>query len=249
MPKKSITAAAVAQSALQRLAAIADAEKARQVQKYFKESIKSFGVSSPEVRALAKELHGLIKTEWDVREAIRLCDRLFPRPELEAKGVAALILARWHKSFPRSLFKTVRGWLARNYLDNWASVDIFCPRVLGELLAKYPELFVEIEKWADEPNRWVKRASIVAFLKLVKDDEYLNAAYAMAARHFACPDDLVQKANGWLLREAGKRDPERLEKFLLANGENMPRTTLRYAIERFPEKKRKRLLWQTRARQ
>ena len=113
--------------------------------------------------------------------------------------------------------------------------------------SRYPDLLVEIEKWAEAKNRWVQRAAIVAFLKLVKKDEYLNAAYAMTARHFANRDDLVQKANGWLLREAGKRDMKRLEKFLLANGPAIPRITLRYAIERFPEAKRRILLKKTRA--
>ena len=238
--------AVVAALVLKRLGSLADGKRASEVQRYFKETVRSFGVSSPQVRALAKELHDSIKKEWLIRDAIKLCDLLFPRPELEAKGVAALILARYHKSFPRSLFRTVHSWLAQNYLDNWASVDVFCPQVLGALLVKYPDLLSGIEKWAAEPNRWVQRASIVAFLKLVKKTEYLNAAYAMTARHFANRDDLVQKANGWLLREAGKRDMERLEKFLLANGPLMPRTTLRYAIERFPSEKRKHLLMQTR---
>jgi len=248
MREKSMMPATIAAAALEQLLALADSEKARQVQKYFKETVRSFGVSSPQGRALAKELYDTIKKEWLIQDAIQLGDLLFPRPELEAKGVAALILARFHKSFPRSLFQTVRSWLAKNYLDNWAAVDVFCPQVLGALLVKYPELLAEIEKWAGEPNRWVQRASIVAFLKLVKREEYLDAAYAMTARHFANRDDLVQKANGWLLREAGKRDMERLRKFLLANGPAIPRTTLRYAIERFPAGKRNRLLTQTRAK-
>jgi len=242
MPKKTKTPAAVAAAALRRLAAMADYERARQVQKYFKETIRSFGVGSPQVRELAREFHEETRGDWSVMEAIALCDRLFPRPELEAKSVAALVLLRRHREFPLALFQKTRGWLEANYLDNWASVDTFCPQALGVLLLRYPTLLAAIEKWAAHPNRWVQRASIVAFLKLVKRQEYLEPAYAMAARHFACPDDLVQKANGWLLREAGKRDTKRLEKFLLANGKNMPRTTLRYAIERFPEEKRKQYL-------
>jgi 3-methyladenine DNA glycosylase AlkD len=248
MPNKIWTPAAIAATALGRLAAQADAEKARQVQKYFRETVRSFGVSSPQVRILAKELYELIKKNWAVQDAICLCDLLFPCPELEAKGVAALILTRYQKAFSRSLFRTVHGWLAKDYLDNWASVDVFCPQVLGTMLAKYPDLLAEIEKWAGESNRWVQRASIVAFLKLLKQEEFLGAAYKMTARHFNSSDDLVQKANGWLLREAGKRDMGRLEKFLLAHGPTMPRTTLRYAIERFPEKKRTELLLRTRAK-
>jgi 3-methyladenine DNA glycosylase AlkD len=247
MPNKAKTPAAVAAEARARLRALADPERALQVQKYFKESIRSFGVSSPQVQELARELHKATRGEWSVGDAVALCDRLFPEPELEAKSVAALLLLRYQKNFPKTLFRKTREWLERDLLDNWASVDIFCPQALGTLLGLYPELLPAIEKWAAHPNRWVRRASIVAFLRLVKKEEFLDPAYRMAARHFASDDDLVQKAAGWLLREAGKRDMRRLEKFLLAHGPAMPRTTLRYAIERFPENRRRDLLEQTRA--
>ena len=246
MDRKPLSPAAVAAQALRRLAAMADAERARQVQKYFKETIRSFGVGSPQVRELAREFHEETRRDWSVMEAIALCDRLFPRPELEAKSVAGLVLLRRHKEFTAPLFAKIHQWLAAVLLANWASVDIFCPQALGVLLLRYPPLLAAIEKWAAHPNRWVQRASIVAFLKLVKREEYLEPAYAMAARHFASGDDLVQKAAGWLLREAGKQDMRRLEKFLLAHGPAIPRTTLRYAIERFPENKRRELLSKTR---
>jgi len=246
MPTATITPQAFARQALDKLRAQADPERARQVQKYFRETVRSFGIPSPAVRALAAEMYLAIKKDWHYEQALQLCAILFPKPELESKAIAALVLARHKKEFPAALCGQVKEWLAKNYLDNWASVDTFCPQALATLLARYPELLIGIEKWAREPNRWVRRASIVAFLKLVKREEYLGPAYAMAARHFASDDDLVQKAAGWLLREAGKRDMQRLEKFLLQHGPAIPRTTLRYAIERFPEGKRKRLLAATR---
>jgi len=246
MERNPLTPDHVAAEALRRLAAMADSERARQVQRYFKETVRSFGVSSPKVRELARDLYEAVRGSWTVADAIALCEQLLPRPELEAKSVGTLLLLRFHRDFSRPLFATIHGWLAKDRLDNWASVDTFCPQALATLLARFPELLAGIEKWAREPNRWVRRASIVAFLKLVKREEYLGPAYAMAARHFASGDDLVQKAAGWLLREAGKRDIERLEKFLLQHGPTIPRTTLRYAIERFPESKRKRLLATTR---
>jgi 3-methyladenine DNA glycosylase AlkD len=247
MAEKPMTAEAVAAMALQRLARIADKERALQVQRYFKGTVASFGVAAPDVRALARELHDRVQNSWDVRKAMRLCDLLFPRPELEAKSVAALILLRRQREFPPELFARTLGWLRADYLDNWAAVDTFCPQALAVLLQRYPRQLAAITKWARDPNRWVRRASLVAFLKLVKKEEYLDAAYRMAARHFHSADDLVQKAAGWLLREAGKSDMRRLERFLLAHGKAMPRTTLRYAIERFPEKRRRELLLQTRS--
>ena len=241
-----LTPQAIARQALEKLNAQADPEKARQVQKYFKETVRSFGVTSPMIRAIAAELYLAIKKEWSIAQALHLCAILFPRPELEAKGIAALILARYKKEFPPQLFGQVKEWLEQNYLANWASVDIFCPEVMGTLLLRYPELVKEIKTWPDHPNRWVKRAAIVSFLKLTKKEGFLDIIYEQTVALFSMDDDLIHKANGWVLREAGKRDMPRLEQFLLSHGPAIPRTTLRYAIERFPEARRRELLLATR---
>jgi 3-methyladenine DNA glycosylase AlkD len=225
-----------------------DPEHARQVQRYFKEKVKSYGLTAPEIRSLASELYKTIKSEWRLGDAIRLCDILFPEPELEAKSLGALILIRYKRDLPKEFISRVKDWLAANYLNNWASVDGFCPEVVGELLERYPELIQEIKTWTAHPNRWVKRASAVSFLKLSKKEKYLPTIYETATRLFSVNDDLIEKATGWLLREAGKRDMGRLEKFLLRHGPAIPRTTIRYAIERFDEKKRKELLVRTRSR-
>jgi len=236
----------LAKKALSVLKAKADPKKAAGVQKYFKDTVKAYGVSATDIRLLSKDLHKSISAEWGLDDAVALCDLLFPKPELEAKAVGALILSRFKKEFNKDLFFKVKDWLSRNYLNNWASVDVFCPEVLGSLIVKYPELIQEIKGWTRDPNRWVKRASIVAFLKLTKQEKYHPHIYEIAQGVFGVDDDLVQKASGWLLREAGKTDMGRLEKFLLKHGAAIPRTTLRYAIERFDEKKRKEILLRTR---
>jgi 3-methyladenine DNA glycosylase AlkD len=238
---KTFTPEDIARQGLARLRAQADPGKARDVQKYFKETVKSYGVSSPDVRAIAADLYQSIKEDWAVADAIRLC-------EIEAKGIGALILARFKKEFPKSLFDKVKSWLAANRLANWASVDVFCPEIMGALIVKYPDLKEKIKAWTGHPNRWVKRASIVSFIKLAKKEEYLDTIYGISRSLFPVDDDLIQKANGWLLREAGKNDLGRLEEFLLQHGPSIPRTTLRYAIERFGEKRRRELLIETKKR-
>ena len=85
----------------------------------------------------------------------------------------------------------------------------------------------------------------MAYVPLARHGKFLDAAYDIAGRTFPIRDDLLEKANGWMLREAGKKDPARLEAFLLRHGPAIPRTTLRYAIERFSEAKRKTLLKKT----
>jgi 3-methyladenine DNA glycosylase AlkD len=241
-----MTPAAVAREALTLLRARADPRRARGVQAYFKESVHAFGVTAPQVREIAAQIHRQVKREWTVDDAIGLCDLLLPRPELEAKGVAILLLHRYRTTYPKALFAKTRGWLLANRLDNWASVDTLCPEVIGALVEAHPSLLERLEDWSRSPNRWVRRASIVSLLKLARRPEHKDAVYAMARRHFASDDDLVQKAAGWLLREVGKQDMRALEAFLSSHGPHIPRTTLRYAIERFPPAKRRALLVSTR---
>jgi 3-methyladenine DNA glycosylase AlkD len=235
----------VAGAARKTLAGLADPVRARGAERYFKETVKCYGVAAAEIHALAGELYNSVRADWTAVEAMALCDILFAAPELEAKAVGALILGRFKKTFPPSLFSKVEGWLAADRLASWASVDVLCPESMGAFLERYPDYVGKIKAWAFHPNRWVKRAALVSFIKLARKAEFLQAIYAISASVFDVDDDLVQKANGWLLREAGKADPGRLEKFLLARGPAMPRTTVRYAIERFPEAKRKALLHRT----
>jgi 3-methyladenine DNA glycosylase AlkD len=89
---------------------------------------------------------------------------------------------------------------------------------------------------------WVRRASIVGLLKPMRIDRTIDQVYATARRLHPDPNDLIHKAVGWALREAGKIDPARLERYLRANVRAIPRTTFRYAIERFPERRRRQLL-------
>lgn len=217
------------------------------MERYFKayETVKSYGLAAPEVRALAAELYSRVKADWTVDDAIALCDILFTDPEIEAKAVGGLILSRFKKAYAPALFDKVKSWLAADRLDNWASVDTFCTDAMGAFLLRYPAYVERIKAWARHPNRWVKRASLVSFIKLARKPEFLPAIYGLSASILAVDDDLIHKANGWLLREAGKADPARLEEFLLKHGPAVPRTTLRYAIERFPEARRKVIMLKT----
>jgi len=235
----------IARKARAALKAKADPVRARGAERYFKDTVKCYGVPAPEVHVLVSELYGLVKGDWTVAEAIALCDLLFADPELEAKSVGALILIRFQKSYPPAFFAKVKSWLAADRLANWASVDVLCPEAMGAFLERYPSHVEKIKAWAFHPNRWVKRASLVSFIKLARKPAFLAAIYEISASVFPVEDDLVQKANGWLLREAGKADPARLERFLLEHGPAIPRTTLRYAIERFPPARRKALLLET----
>ena len=239
------TPKAVADDIIQALKKKANPQRAAGAQRYFKEKVMFYGLTTPDAREIADRVYRSNQGEWTVREAVELCEILLLDQYFEPRTQAILILLRFKKEFDADIFLRIKKWLTRNYCDNWALVDVLCPEAMATLFKKYPELVEKIKDWTQSSNRWVKRASAVSFITLARRGQYLDDVYEISTRLFPVDDDLIHKATGWLLREAGKTDMQRLEKFLLKNGLAIPRTTLRYAIERFPEEKRKQLLTKT----
>jgi len=236
----------LAEYALSVLRKKADPRKAEQGRTYFKEKVSLLGISAPDLKRIAGECFQKIKSSWTVEEALAFCDRMLPEKELEAKAVSLLVLGRFVKSLKKDHVFQVKKWILRGDCGNWAMIDLLCPAIVSPLLEAHPELRDEILSWTESPNRWLRRGAAVSFIKPARLGRFIPTVHEIALRLFADTDDLVRKANGWLLRESGKTDMARLEKFLLAHGPSIPRTTLRYAIERFPEKKRRELLVKTR---
>jgi 3-methyladenine DNA glycosylase AlkD len=240
--------AALVRESIAALEACADPERARGAKRYFREQVEFLGATTPQMRDIEADIWGRIRGTWKLPEAVAYAEAMLKGKFHEIRGLGLLLLLRFRKDFPPSFPEKVRGWLAADRLDNWALVDVFCPDALGPLLDKDPGFVKKIKTWTADPNRWVKRASAVSFIKLARHGKHLDAIYEIAGRLFSVDDDLIHKATGWLLREAGKADPVRLRAFLLKRGPAIPRTTLRYAIERFPETERKTILLRTKAR-
>lgn len=238
----------LAQQALQSLQAVADERAAAQARVYFKshEAVHFFGVSAPVLRQIERALSQEVKGHWTVAEAAACCELLLKDKRQEARVVGMLLLAHYHKTFEPELLDQLETWLAKDYCNNWALVDTLAPVVIAPLLRRFPELLPRVEAWTQAQNLWLRRASLVALIPLARKGEHLDVAYANVERLFGDTEDLIHKATGWLLREAGKADQPRLKAFLLQHGVRLPRTALRYAIERFSEKERKQLLIQTR---
>ena len=129
------------------------------------------------------------------------------------------------------------------YINNWDLVDLSCYELLGTwLLDKNRTLLYDLAR--DGKTIWEQRISIVSTMTIIRHDQ-LDDTYAIAGIFLAKPQplhDLLQKAVGWLLREAGKRDEQRLKDWLESRCATMPRTMLRYAIEKFSEEERKRYM-------
>jgi len=203
-------------------------------------------VGTGAMRALAKAIHAEHGHAWTLDEAVAFADALIEDRYLEMKSVGIEVLARYRRDFAPRLLPIWKRWLAEDHSANWATTDAICGALIGPLILKHPDLGAQLRVWSRHSNMWVRRASIVGLIPRARRGESLDLVYEIAKRLHADSEDLIQKAVGWALREAGKTDPARLERYLRANGPAIPRTTLRYAIERFPGAKRRALLKDTR---
>ena len=205
-----------------------------------------YNVGTAEMRVLARSIHAARKDEWSIDDAMAFADVLIEDRHLEAKSVGIEVVARYSRDFTPALLPAWKRWLSANHSANWATTDTICGLLIGPLLLQYPKLAAGMRVWARHPNMWVRRAAIVGLIQRARRGESLAVVYAIAKQLHVDQEDLIQKAVGWTLREAGKTDMPRLERYLRANGPAIPRTTLRYAIERFPDAKRSALLAATR---
>jgi 3-methyladenine DNA glycosylase AlkD len=223
-----------------------DRTRARDVQRYFRDEIVALGIAAPALRLLMRERIGPLRREWSPSEAIRLCDFLLREPEMEIRSAGILALAAFKRALTPGLLAQAESWLERQ-LDNWALVDTFCGSVLSPLLARHPEVQRVFVRWSCRKSLWPRRAALVALVPFARRGWHLDLAYRLCLDHLDDPEDLMHKATGWLLREAGKTDRARLKRFLLRHGPAIPRTALRYAIEHFAATERAQLLRATRA--
>jgi 3-methyladenine DNA glycosylase AlkD len=244
---KSLTPAVAAARSLRELRQAGSAKRAAGMAGYFKsyERLTFFGVNSPTLRRMASTLVTRVAGSWTLDDARRYASLMITRPELEAKILGIIVLGRFHQEFDRRLLVDAARWLEKSCHD-WASTDALCGEVIGPLLVSQPTLKTHLRRWRRSRALYVRRASAVGLIGLARRGRDLDEAYEAALALAADDHHLMHKAVGWLLRESGKADGARLERFLRRHGYRLSRTSVRYAIERFPLKKRRELLEVTR---
>ena len=197
------------------------------------EGDKFLGIKVPVTREVVKACWRGTSME-DIRECIES-----EYHELRLSALLALVQIFHSKKALRQ--ECVDFYLAHTArINNWDLVDLSCYPLLGEwLLDKDRSLLYSLAR--EGKTIWEQRIGIVSTLTFIRHGQ-LDDTFAIADILLHHPHDLIQKAVGWLLREAGKRDKEALTSFLAGRSAGMPRTMLRYAIEKFPEEERKKYL-------
>jgi 3-methyladenine DNA glycosylase AlkD len=248
LPIKVLTPKQLAAKTRARLKTLGDPLVVSRGLTFFKEGddVSLYGIKCSAMRRIEKEVSQQVRKAWTVEQAIAFCDLMVRDPHVEAKSVGFLLLGRYRHDFERGLLKTVHSWIAAGCCPNWATTDGLAPTLITPLLIRYPDLAGQVMRWTSSPDIWLRRAALVTFVPLARKGDLLEQSYSAAQAVLSDREDLIHKACGWLLRECGRTDMPRLERFLLRHGPGIPRTALRNAIERFPQTRRKRLLEQTR---
>lgn len=215
-------------------------EKAAHLSRFFKtgkgeygEGDRFMGITVPEQRAIAKKY---------ASAELPVLEELIASPFHEQRLTALLILTfKYRKSQSETEKENfIRFYLNHTrFINNWDLVDLSCYVLLGDWLQNKDRSL--LYRLAESSDIWEQRIAIVSCMHFVRKGDFKDCL-AIADKLLLHPHDLIHKATGWLLREIGKRDKETLVAFLQGRYLRMPRTMLRYAIERFPEEERQKWL-------
>ena len=186
------------------------------------------GVRMPDIRKVAKKFSPKI--------ALKELTELIQSPIHEVRLCALIILVNQYKK--GNLSKIFEYYIRQiNFINNWDLVDSSAPYIVGDYLYNNPDERSILFEFVHSENLWVRRISIVSTFTLIKNNQF-NETLQIAKILLNDKHDLIHKAVGWMLREVYKRDQDLIRTFLKQNYAQLPRTTLRYAIERMDEVER-----------
>ena len=215
------------------LLANSDEKTKESSQNFFKEKILFYGVKVPVVNKISKDFFKYLK-EKHKDQVFELCEKLWQSGYIEESFVACNWTYALKKDFEPGDFTRFKEWI-ENYVSNWASCDTFCNHSVGDFLEMYPKYITELKKFTNSDNRWMRRASAVSLIIPARKGLFLNDIFEIADSLFTDTDDLVQKGYGWMLKAASQSDQQAVFDYVMKNKAIMPRTALRYAIEKMPK--------------
>ena len=223
------------------LAELADEKTRESSRRFFKDNehqkVRFYGVKSALVRKVGKEQSAAVK-QMSKEEVFSLCESLWQSNYLEETSLACEWTYRFHSDFKPGDFALFESWIER-YVHNWASCDTFCNNTVGTFLERYPKYVAKLKQWAKSPNMWMRRAAAASLIFPGRKKLFHKEIFEIAAILLHDDEDLVQKGYGWMLKAASESDRDAVFRFVMAHKATMPRTALRYAIEKMPQSLKK----------
>lgn len=222
------------------LNALGNPEKARHLSRFFKTGKGQYGEGDLFIGVTVPQQRNIARKYSEV--GYETLEMLMHSPYHEHRLTALLILIHQFQKNKNEIErkKCIDFYLTHSpYINNWDLVDLSCYKLLGVWLENRDRSL--LHEWAEANDLWKQRIAIVTCMHFIRQGDFTDFL-SIAERLLSHPHDLIHKAIGWLLRETGKKDIAVLKKFLHTHYRRMPRTMLRYAIERFPEEERKKYL-------
>lgn len=199
---------------------------------FFKEEIITYGVKSQLIHQVSKDLFKPLST-ISKPEVFAICEILWQSGYFEESIVACNWSYAMRKKYTPADFEVFERWISQ-YVSNWASCDTLCNHTVGEFIEMFPDFVSGLKKFALSGNRWVRRAAAVSLIIPARKGKFLNDIFEIADILLLDEDDLVQKGYGWMLKAASQAHQEAIYNYVIKNKKVMPRTALRYAIEKMP---------------
>jgi 3-methyladenine DNA glycosylase AlkD len=222
------------------LTELADEKTKSSEHRFFKEPIISYGVKTDLVNKLAKAYISKIK-ECSKKEVFRLCDALFKSDFNEEAWVACEWLYSRRTEFQPEDFAIFENWITC-CINNWAKCDTLCNHSVAAFIDMYPQYLANLKEWAKSENRWMKRASAVTLIIPAREGRYLKDIFEIADILLTDKDDMVQKGYGWMLKAASQAHSQEVFEYVMKHKSEMPRTALRYSIEKMSGELKKRAM-------
>jgi 3-methyladenine DNA glycosylase AlkD len=212
----------------------ADAEYRVRAAEYTKRDVDRYiGVKTPTVRKIASKYYREIKN-LGIDAILDLCEELLQTGISEHRTIAFQWAFRCRREYQPRHFEVLERWLER-YVDSWGSCDDLCTHALGAFILDYPEFIPRGREWSLSQNRWFRRASAVSLIYSARRGRYPDHSFGVADSLLTDSDDMVQKGYGWMLKVASETYQQEVFEYVMRNKRSMPRTALRYAIEKMPE--------------
>jgi 3-methyladenine DNA glycosylase AlkD len=207
--------------------------------KYFKEGYYPYGVAREKLDPKIDEWFNICEEKLSRKQLLSLCDHLMSSGKYEEASIAIEFMVRQRDTYNKSLFNTVGKWFEK-YITNWAHCDTACHTVLHPFLADKVIGFKDLLDWTNSPYRWKRRAVPVTLVESFSKEGSVMQALQVARKLILDPERVVQQGTGWLLREAWKKSPKKVEDLLFKWKDQAPRLIIQYATEKIDKAKRKK---------
>ncbi len=218
----------------------ADGKTKETAARFFKEGINCYGIKAATVLKIADKYFKQIRNEQK-QTIFSLCEELLSSDLFEESAIAFEWVYRMREYYEPEDLEIFERWIEK-YVNNWAKCDTLCNHSVASFIESYPQYLSRLKEWTRSDSRWFRRAAAVTLVLPARNGKFLGDVLEIADSLLMDEDDLVRKGYGWMLKEAGKAHQQEIFEYVMKNKKVMPRTSLRYAIEKFPQDMRKKAM-------